>query len=67
MTDVTAAFEAGLARWLVGGVLGIIAGLVVLFWPGPLSIADRLPFGLLFLLSGVLAVYHAHAEATSPI
>jgi len=67
MSDVTAVFEAGLARWLVGGVLAIVLGLSVLLWPGPLSITDRLPFGLLLLLPGAFAVYHAYVEAKSPV
>jgi len=64
MSDVTARFDAGLVRWLVGGVLAILLGLAVLAWPGPVSLTDRLPFGLLFLVPGVFALYHAYAEST---
>ena len=67
MSDVTSALGVGLAGWLVGGVLAIVLGLAVLLWPGPLSITDRLPFGLLFVLPGALAVYHAYAEANRPV
>ena len=67
MSDVTGRFDAREARWLGGGVLAIALGLLILLWPGPLSITDRLPFGLLFLLPGAFAVYHAYAEANSPV
>jgi uncharacterized membrane protein HdeD (DUF308 family) len=67
MSDATTVFEAGLSHWLVAGVLATALGLVVLLWPGPVSITDRLPFALLFLLSGAFAVYHAYAEATAPV
>jgi len=67
MSNVTAGIDAGLARWFVGGVLAIVFGLAVLLWPGPVSITDRLPFALLFLLSGIVAVYHAYAKSTSPV
>jgi uncharacterized membrane protein HdeD (DUF308 family) len=67
MSDVTAVFDAGLTHWVVGGVLSMVLGLAILVYPGPVSITDRLPFGLLFLVSGILAVYTAHAEATSPV
>lgn len=67
MGDVTAVFDTGLSHWLVAGVLATIVGLLVLFWPGPLSVTDRLPFALVFLLSGSFAVYHAYAEATGPV
>jgi len=67
MSDVTTVFEAGAARWLVAGVLAIVLGLLVLLWPGPLSTTDRLPFGFLLLAPGILAVYHAYAEANSPV
>ncbi len=67
MSDVTAVFDAGLTHWVVVGALSVVLGLVILVYPGPVSITDRLPFGLLFLVSGILAVYDAYAEATSPV
>jgi hypothetical protein len=67
MTDATTVFNAGLAHWLGGGVLAVVLGFVVMFWPGPVSITDRLPFALLFFLSGGFAVYHAYAESTGAV
>ena len=67
MGDATVMFDTELSRWLSGGVLAVALGLLILLWPGPVSITDRLPFALLFLLPGLLAVYHAHAEATAPV
>jgi hypothetical protein len=67
MSDATTVLDAELSHWLAGGVLATVLGLLVLLWPGPLSITDRLPFALLFLLSGSFAVYHAYAEATGPV
>lgn len=67
MSDATSVFDAGLAHWLGGGVLAVVLGLIILLWPGPVSITDRLPFALLFFLSGGFAVYHAYAESTGPV
>jgi hypothetical protein len=67
MDDATAMFDTELSRWLGGGVLAVALGLLVLLWPGSVSITDRLPFALLFLLSGGLAAYHAYAESTGPV
>ena len=67
MSDATAALDTDLAPWLIGGVLATVLGLVVLFWPGPVSITDRLPFALVLILPGAFALYHAYAEATGPV
>ncbi|MFB6296811.1 MAG: DUF308 domain-containing protein [Halobacteriales archaeon] len=67
MESVTESFEAEMARWIVAGVLSVLIGLLVLLWPGPVAVTDRLPVALLFLAPGALAVYHAYAESQSPV
>ena len=67
MSGVTARFDIELVRWLVGGALGVLLGLVVLFWPGPVSLTDRLPFALLLLAPGAFALYHVYSESQIPV
>lgn len=67
MNDAVRTLDVDLARWLVSGVLATVLGLLILLWPGPVSITDRLPFALVFILPGTFAVYHAYAEATGAV
>ncbi|MFB6227191.1 MAG: hypothetical protein ABEH88_01170 [Halobacteriales archaeon] len=67
MSDATVGPDIDLARWLVGGALATVLGFVVLLWPGPVSITDRLPFALVLILPGTFALYHGYAEATAPV
>jgi uncharacterized membrane protein HdeD (DUF308 family) len=67
MSGVTESFEVKWAHWLVGGVLSALLGLVVLIWPGPVAITDRLPFALLLLVPGAFALYHVYSESRSPV
>ncbi len=34
--------------------LALLLGLVILLWPGPLSLTDRVPFALVLLIPGIL-------------
>jgi uncharacterized membrane protein HdeD (DUF308 family) len=67
MSGVTESFELEQANWIVGGVLAVLIGLLILLWPGPIAITDRLPVGLLFLVPGTFALYSAYAESQSPV
>lgn len=67
MSAVTESFDAEWANWIVAGALSALIGLVVLLWPGPVAVTDRLPFALIFLVPGSFALYHAHAESQSPV
>lgn len=67
MESVTEWFEPDVADWVVAGGLSALIGLLVLLWPGPVAITDRLPVAILFLAPGALAVYHAYAESQSPV
>jgi hypothetical protein len=67
MTNATPGIETDLIHWVVGGVFAVALGLVILVWPGPISITDRLPFSLILLLPGVFALYHVYAESTGPV
>lgn len=67
MSGVTESFELEQANWIVGGVLAVLIGLLILLWPGPIAITDRLPVGLLFLVPGAFALYSAYAESQSPV
>lgn len=48
---IQAAETVGLA---LGGIVVTLLGLMIWFYPGPVALSDRLPFGLLFLIPGVL-------------
>jgi uncharacterized membrane protein HdeD (DUF308 family) len=67
MDGVTEWFEPEVADWVIAGSLSVLIGLLVLLWPGPVALTDRLPVALLFLAPGALAVYHARAESQSPV
>jgi len=67
MDGVTERFEPEVADWVIAGSLSVLIGLLVLLWPGPVALTDRLPVALLFLAPGALAVYHARAESQSPV
>lgn len=70
MTDATvksALSEMGPAQfaWAILGVLAVLVGLLVLVYPGPLALADRVPMALILVLPGAFGLYHVYAEATS--
>lgn len=65
--ELRAGMTPALYGWVVLGALTALAGLVVLLYPGPLALTDRLPVALLLLLPGGFGLYHAYAEATSPV
>lgn len=44
--------------WLAGLVI-VLLGALVLFYPGPLALGDRVPFGLLFLIPGLIVLNRA--------
>lgn len=41
------------------GAIAILLGLTILLWPGPFAPTDRIPFALLFLIPGVIALFQA--------
>lgn len=58
-TRLDSARTAGL--WLAGIVI-LLLGALVLFYPGPLALGDRVPFGLLFVIPGLMVLNRARHE-----
>ncbi len=46
--------------WLAG-ILILLLGALVLFYPGPLALGDRVPFGLLFVIPGLIVLQRARS------
>ncbi|MFB6361251.1 MAG: hypothetical protein ABEH59_08005 [Halobacteriales archaeon] len=44
--------------WLAGIVISLL-GALVLFYPGPVALGDRVPFGLLFVIPGLIVLNRA--------
>ncbi|MDX1744575.1 MAG: DUF308 domain-containing protein [Halobacteriales archaeon] len=44
---------------VIVGVIALALGLMILLWPGPFAPTDRIPFALLFLIPGVIALLQA--------
>lgn len=59
---------AGVIGRVIAGVVALALGLMILLWPGPFAPTDRIPFALLFLIPGVIALLQAKwiRERTQP-
>ena len=67
MSNATGRFDAEMSDWIVASGFALLVGLVILLWPGPIALTDRIPFALILLLPGSFGLYHAYAESNSPV
>lgn len=59
MNGGTTRFSLQGIGWTVIAAVTLLLAALILFWPGPLALTDRIPFSLLFAIPGVVSGYRA--------
>ncbi|MDY6818162.1 MAG: hypothetical protein SVG88_05810 [Halobacteriales archaeon] len=56
--------QLGFKGWVltVLGVIALLLFLLILFYPGPLALNDRVPFALIFGIPGLMSLVHVKYE-----